>query len=75
MIILEMPITDDAVKLHPRKATDYAAFKTAIRNRSNAVPVIKTRVVPGTDSFFDPIHLNGTGTALFAGRLAGQLAV
>lgn len=76
VVLVEMPITADAIALHPRGATDYAAFHARLRGLAAATGV--PLVDPGADFastrwFFDPFHLNGTGRAAFTAALAHQL--
>jgi hypothetical protein len=74
VVLLEMPITDDEIKLHPNGAADYARFEAALARFVAAHPAVRYLDMrarfPGTADFRDPHHLNGRGKGRFTQLLA-----
>lgn len=76
VVLLEMPVTQDAIALHPRGAADYERFTTRLREVAGATGaeiVDLTGAFGSTRFFFDPFHLNGSGRAAFTVALGTRL--
>ena len=76
VVLLEMPVTADAIALHPRGAADYARFTTRLRGVADATGarlVDLTKTFDSTRLFFDPFHLNGSGRAVFTAAIADRV--
>jgi len=75
-VIVEMPITSEAISLHPHGATDYAAFERAMArfiatHKVGFIPMRSSFV--GTSEFVDPFHLNTAGAKRFTELLAPRV--
>lgn len=77
VVLLEMPITEDEIRLHPAGAADYARFEALLARFAAAHPAVRVfdmrERFPDTADYRDPHHLNGTGKARFTGLLADVL--
>jgi hypothetical protein len=77
VVLVEMPITKDAIDFHPKGAADYRSFADALARFAAARPrVTFLRAIdsfPATDDYFDPFHLNGRGMTRFTRLLADAL--
>jgi hypothetical protein len=76
VVLLEMPVTEDAIALHPHGAADYARFTARLRDVAGVTEaqlVDLTSTFGSTRFFFDPFHLNGSGRAAFTAALADRL--
>lgn len=71
VVLVEMPITQDAVDAHPRGAQDYRTFEQIVGTlASDSTRLIDAHAwFQGTVEFADPFHLNGTGRAHFTRQL------
>lgn len=75
VVILNMPVTEDYIDLHPRKRTDYEAATAALRRVAERAGArfVDAGVWPSR-FFSDPIHLNGDGASKLTGEVALELA-
>jgi lysophospholipase L1-like esterase len=76
-IIVQMPVTNDWLDLHPAGRRDFERFEKAMDS------IAHQRDVPDVDlmapflsieEFADPVHLNGEGQARFTNLLADVIA-
>jgi len=76
VVVVEMPLTDDAVALHPRGAADIRDFEVALQAIVTKAGARLVNMQPEfTDHswFSDPYHLNAKGRARFSTLLAQAL--
>ncbi len=72
--VVLMPITEDAVTMHPNGADDLARFEAAIADATEGRRVLDLRSgFQDLRLFADPLHLNGQGRADFTTALAEAL--
>ena len=71
VVVVDAPVTQEYVNVHPRKQVDYAAYRQAIKD-SAASAGLRTLSFPVWDPawFADPVHLNERGAARLAWRLS-----
>ena len=74
VVLVDAPVTEDYVDLHPHGATDYAAYRHALTGLAAAahVPYLPGAVWP-TTFFADPLHLNENGARRLSAQLGTQL--
>jgi hypothetical protein len=75
VILLDVPVTDDYVSLHPEGAADVAEYAAAID--ALAVDADAEVLRPGIwpeELFSDPLHLNGAGVERLTAELRAYLA-
>jgi hypothetical protein len=72
--VVDMPVVEeDYIGLHPQGAADHALYEAALAELARDERFITASardVVPLTDSFADPLHLNARGSRLLARWLA-----
>lgn len=76
VILLNMPMTDDFVQLHPSGEQDYLAYVSILEDlarRYEARLIDLGRAIESTDLFRDPSHLNYEGADMFTKHLASTL--
>lgn len=77
VVLVKMPVTEDAIRLHPRGMVDYRAFDRAIEAfaEDRGLQLLDLDTPFGDlDEFSDPHHLNSRGRARFTELLAAHLA-
>ena len=76
-ILVQMPVTDDIVPMHPRGSADFAAFTAALGRccLGATIPRLDMRAPFGSDPalFVDPVHVSGAGAARFTQTVAAFL--
>jgi hypothetical protein len=73
--LVELPVTDDYLALHPRGADDDRDFQRAIRDLADRTgAVVVPRVDVPDEAFADTHHLNGEGADQLSAALPGLLA-
>jgi hypothetical protein len=75
VVLLDVPVTDDYVELHPRGEADVAAYTAAVDEISTATGAEVLR--PGrwpAELFSDPLHLNGAGVRRLSAAVDAYLA-
>jgi hypothetical protein len=75
VVLVDVPVTQLYVDLHPRGAADMAAYRAAVRavvDRTGA-ELVSFGVWPG-DLFADPLHVNGAGARRLTDALGRYLA-
>ena len=75
VVIVEMPLTDDAIALHTHGAADYEAFHRTLHAfvAGRSIPFVDLHDRFPSKDFFDPLHLSRTGTIAFTTQLANVL--
>lgn len=76
VILVNMPVTDDLVRLLPEGESDYAGYLAALQDlaREHDIGFLDYgRVFDSVGPFKDPSHLNHQGADLFSERLAADL--
>jgi hypothetical protein len=72
VVVVKMPLTMDAVDLHPNGVEDYERFKTAVKqvvDRHGVQYVDVPTARDGSGGFYDPVHLNNAGQKYFSDAL------
>lgn len=72
-VVVTMPVSADAIAMHPRGAPDYQRALTALRDflRARSVHTIDLAdAFPGTTLFSDPFHLTARGRQRFTDLVA-----
>jgi hypothetical protein len=76
VVIVNMPVTDDALAMHPGGREDYEraarALETLARERDVRFVDMSSNF-PSHDGFVDPLHLNAAGAKRFTERLVPVL--
>jgi hypothetical protein len=75
VLVLNMPVTQDYVALHPHGADDYRAATAAIERlaQRSGSGYVDAGIWP-TTLFSDPIHLNGVGARRLSRQIAASVA-
>lgn len=75
VVLLDVPVTEDYIELHPRGADDMAAYEEAIDEvaAETGADVLRPGVWP-TELFSDPLHVNGAGVERLSAELDAYLA-
>jgi hypothetical protein len=69
-VLVEMPVTQDAIDAHPHGADDYRLFEQILGTFASRTQVIDAHAwFEGTTEFADPFHLNSKGRARFTRQL------
>jgi len=75
VLLVDVPVTQQYIDLHPAGSIDYAAYQLAIGQvAANADIGFMGGQIWNTSYFADPLHLNETGAQRLAGQLATRLA-
>jgi hypothetical protein len=77
VVLVKMPVTADAVGMHPRGAADYHRFEHAfdrLAERCDCATVDLTAGFRDPELFFNALHLDGNGRDRFTDELAARLA-
>jgi hypothetical protein len=71
VVVVDAPVTQEYVNVHPRQQVDYAAYRQAIKQSATSAG-LRTVSFPVWDPawFADPVHLNERGAARLAWRLS-----
>ncbi len=73
VVLVEMPVTQDAIDAHPRGADDYRLFEQILGTFASRTQVIDAHAwFEGTAEFADPFHLNSKGRARFTQQLDAE---
>jgi hypothetical protein len=71
VVVVDAPVTQDYINVHPRKQADYNAYRQALRDSATHAG-LRTVSFPvwNTTLFADPVHLNERGAQWLALRLS-----
>jgi hypothetical protein len=76
VVLVEMPVTDDVIPMHPRGQADYASFRRAFAAfvaTHDVVSVDMRTPFPDTAEFVDPLHLDARGSRQFTQDISGLI--
>jgi hypothetical protein len=72
--LVDMPITQHYIDLHPRGSADFQGYESAVRAVADQTGTpMMPREIWDTKVFADPVHLNAAGAALFTRQLGDEL--
>jgi hypothetical protein len=70
-IVVDMPVTQHYIDLHPHGSSDYASYEAAVAQITGANHVeLRSASIWDERMFADPFHLNGAGSRQFANFIA-----
>jgi hypothetical protein len=74
VVLLDVPVTEQYITLHPRGAEDYLFYEAALNvlAAQTGTDLVDTGVWPSA-GFADPLHLNGAGGDLLTAVIDGYL--
>lgn len=75
VVLVEMPVTEDAVTAHPGGAGDYERFEAILGLFTRFTQLVDADAwFPTNDGFGDPFHLNDRGREVFTRSLAAAVS-
>ena len=73
VVLVKMPVTQDAIDAHPHGAEDYRRFEQILATFASQTQVIDADAwFDGTAEFADPFHLNSKGRERFTRQLDAE---
>ncbi len=76
VILVDLPVTDAFIDLHPNGRRDYERYRTTLRRIADDLdlPLIDGTQFEQNELFADPNHMNGQGARRFGDYLSRELA-